>query len=331
MGTLIEIMGIDELGPILKNRLVFSIFCLLIAVILGYFWYISLEKIKAAKQDGKGLVYLTFAFVLYASVGLVSIFNDEPKTTLLILSSLISFSFLSSLSYFAGNNTALERIVHSTFWINGIKYVAFAWVVIISLSPEHPVIQFLEIGLATVSIAILGLFLVRYFVQRQLRFIAFITAVFFLTYALMQLSQSGGLEGGKFEHINTVFLTPAMALAVIVLAYTFNWINELNFYELSRIWTGEESTSGPTGSASPPIIPKSDEWTDLLAQDDIERVIQEIIIKKKMRNESLETILNLASRNSRNNDNNRKDMISYDDYQRNRNKVAHALTELIQG
>ncbi len=335
MDTLLEVLGISGLPPALKNRLVFSAFCLLIAVILGYFWFISREKIKAAKQDGKGLVYLAFSFVLFASIGLVTIYNKSPETTLLILASLISFCFLSSLSYFTANHTPLERLVHSSAWKNSLKYVAFTWVVVITLAPDHYVIRTIETGLAILAIATLGLFLTRYFAKRQLRFIAFITAGFFICYALLQLAESLGSAGeGKFQHVNTVYLAPAIALAVIVLAYTFNWINELNFYEISRIWTGEENdgeaVSEQAAKTSGPELPKSEGWIDLLAQDDLERVIKEMIIHKRLRNESLEDILNLASRNSRNNDNNRKDLISYDDYQRSRNKVSTTLMTLIR-
>lgn len=329
--SLFDILGIDHLSGSEKNRLVYSAFCLLFALILTYFWYISLDKIKATKRDGKGLVYLAFSFVLFASIGLVSIFNSSPRTTLLILSSLVSFSFLSSLSYFSGQRFLVERWVHTDAWKNGIKYVAFTWIIILTLSPSSSVIVLIENILAVVSVLTLGIFLTKYFAVRKLGFIALLTAIYFGTYAILQLIESGSLSGGKFTHVNTAFLTPAIGLAIIVLAYTFNWINELNFHQLSSIWTEQDPSPSVNDQQSVndselgtnAITP--DQWTTMIAADQIERVIKERIIQQQLRNENLELILNIAARNNRNNDNHLKDLIPYDEYQRNRNKISQAL------
>ncbi|MEL7162286.1 MAG: hypothetical protein AAFN92_16130, partial [Bacteroidota bacterium] len=254
MDVLLEFFDLSDLAPAIKNRLVLSAFCLLIAVLLTYFWSISREKVKAANQDGKGLVYLALAFVLYATIGFVGIYQPDAISTLLIISGLISCCFLSALCYFNLRKHGLDRVVSHPAWKNGVKYFAFGWVIVISLAAEHPVTKVIDVVLAVVAIGLLGYFLTRYFIRRQLRFIALITGIYFSFFLVFQMLESGALTGGKFAHINTAFLAPAMVLAVIALAYTFNWINELNFYQLSSIWTGEEDTSATPRDTKTPDL-----------------------------------------------------------------------------
>ena len=68
---------------------------------------------------------------------------------------------------------------------------------------------------------------------------------------------------------------------------------------------------------------------EIIARDDLEKVIEEIIIYKKHKNQTLEMVLNIASRNTRNNNSRLKDIIAYQDYQLNRNKVSDALLTMI--
>ena len=70
---------------------------------------------------------------------------------------------------------------------------------------------------------------------------------------------------------------------------------------------------------------------DKIAADELEKVIEEVIIFKKHKNQNLEVILNIASRNTRNNNNRLKDQIEYQDYQMNRNKISEALITMING
>ncbi len=115
------------------------------------------------------------------------------------------------------------------------------------------------------------------------------------------------------------------------LVYTFNWINELNFYELSNIWVNENESDETHEEAYSKLTIGSgrDDWKEKIASDKLEKVIEEVIIYKKHKNESLEAILNIASRNTRNNNNRLMDMISYEEYQLNRNKVSHSLMSII--
>ncbi|RMG72777.1 MAG: hypothetical protein D6722_04805 [Bacteroidetes bacterium] len=319
------------LNPDLQNRLILSLFCVLISMLLLYFWYLSLPKLKANQRDGSGLFYLGLSYLLYATLGLVSVFQPLP-VTLLIVSGLIGFALLSSLPFFSLGTHQIDRIVTHPRWRNGVKYAGFAWVILASLISEWAGVYMLDTVLTVVTLSCLGFFIVRYFWQRQLRFIAVIAAGYFATFILLQIWQPGSLSEGKFTHLNTLVLGPALVLSVISLAYTFNWLNELDFYELSNIWVAPPSAPQAAHTAYAPLTQPGhrSDWLEKMAKDEIETVIEEMIILRKHRHENLEDLLNLASRNTRNNTHYLKDLIKYEDYQLNRNKIAHALTQMVK-
>jgi|GEM_PF-4696389 len=332
MQTILNLLNINGLTPELKNRLVLSSFCLLIFCILIYFWAISRSKIKANNKDGNGLVYLAFAFLLYFLIGFISVYNPVQQTYL-IISGLISLCYLWSLSYFSIGINVIDTIVSNSAWRNGVKYIGLAWIIVISLASGLKLIEHLDIAIQVLALSLLGVFIIRYFIQRGLNFIALVSGGYFAIFILLQIHQPTGLSEGKFIHLNSIVLGPALPLSVIVMAYTFNWINELNFYELSNIWVGTDRTPAEDKAAYAKLTKSanSDTWKEKIASDEIEQVIDEMIILKKHRNENLEVILSIASQNTRNNNNQLKGIISYEDYQLNRNKVSNSLVSLMGG
>ena len=70
MEQLQEILNVHED----RNRLFFSLFCLLIAVMLFYFWVISKGKKGAKVKHGGGLIFISYAYALYFIIGFVSLF-----------------------------------------------------------------------------------------------------------------------------------------------------------------------------------------------------------------------------------------------------------------
>lgn len=336
MEELLSLFGLPNLPAVFKNRIIFSMICLLISSILFYFWLISRKKIKASQKDGSGLVYLTFTSLLCALMSIVSayyqVYDIKNPSTYLILSGLISICFLSSLSFFSLGTHPIDKWVMRPSWKNGLKYMGFAWVIMISMISHFSFVHHLDMILSVLSLAALGFFITRYFIQRQLNYIALLSAGNFIVIILLNLQPENILPGNRFDHITTIFLAPCIAISVITLAYTFNWINELNFYELSNIWLGTENPSQQESAAYSKLTvdANQDAWMERIASDDIEKVIQEVIILKKHRNENLETILNIAARNTRNNNNHLKDLIRYEDYQLNRNKVANSLMGIIK-
>lgn len=321
------------------NRFVFSMFSLLTAVLLAYFWGISKDKAKANNKDITGLVYLFMAFLLHFLLGLLSIFQpledaSHVPNSYLVLSGLISLCFLSSLPFFSIGRHQVDEIVSITGWKTGIKYFAFGWVIILSMGQGGQYMQWGDLLIAILCYGAFGYFISRYFWQRGLRFLGALSAFFFVTYLSVQVFQPSALGDGKFIDMNSYLLGPASVMSVIILSYTFNWINELNFYELSKIWVSEgEVIDSPAAQQSYNQLTSNKNqatWMDKIADDKIEKVIEEMIILKKHKNESLEDILNLAARNTRNNNSQMKQIIKYEDYQLSRNQVSNALIQLVQ-
>lgn len=332
MQTILDLLNINGLSSDLKNRLIFSAFCLLTFCILIYFWSISRSKIKANNKDGSGLVYLSIAYLLYALLGVISVYN-QVQVSYLIISALICMCYLWSLSYFTIGKNMLDEIVSNKAWNNIVKYAGLAWIVVISMASGLELIKYLDIAINVLAIGLLGLFIIRYFIQRGLNFIALVSGAYFTVFILLQVHQPSGLTEGKFVHMNSIIIGPAIPLSVIVMAYTFNWINELNFYELSNIWVGTDKTGVEKKEAYVALTKSAnkDTWMEKVANDDIEQVIDEMIILKKHRNENIENILSIASQNTRNNrDYQLKRIISYEDYQLNRNKVSNSLIILMK-
>jgi hypothetical protein len=227
----------------------------------------------------------------------------------------------------------VDALVSSPAYANGLKYLAFAWVILVALASDQGFMAPLEHALQVLALLVFGFFITRYFLHRRLRFIALVAVFFFTVLVLLNLVRPGELQAGKFVHMNILMLGPALALAVLALSYTFNWINELNFYELSSIWVQNESAAPEQQRAAYSQLTLSADqsaWVERIAQDELEKVIEEVIILRRHRNEGLEDILNIASRNTRNNNNHLQGLIKYEDYQLNRNQIAHFLLQLVR-
>lgn len=334
---------LSNLNANLQNRLVFSCTTLLIFSLLFYFWLISRSKIKNNNKDGSGLIYISLAFLLYAILGFLSVDKFSGGEThvpisFFIINGLACLCLLSSLSFFSINVHQIDEIISHKSWKDAIKYIGFIWVVIIAMNNysvgETPprIISVIDASISVLSIGIFGFFVSRYFVKRRLNFIALVSSVYFIVFIFLQLYQPFGLGEGKFIHMNASIFGPITVLSVIVLAYTFSWINELNFHEISAIWISEEEKSEDEKEAFSKLTldEHREDWLEKISNDELEKVIEEIIILKKERNGNLAAILNIASRNTRNNNNHLKDIIRYDDYQLNRNKVSHSLITMLK-
>lgn len=328
----LELIGLDGVTTILRNRLIYSLFSLLIFVILIYFWSLANKKSGAKEHNSGGLVFLSFTFLLYFAIGIASVYN-APMNAKLVLSGLISMCYFLALPFFSLDRDRLDHIIVHDNWRNVVKLLGVAWLVLVSWLGNSDFIMGMDTALNIGAFTLMGFFITRYFAYRRMLPIAFLSFMIFLTIILLQLFPPETMvQSDKFTDMNTMILGPGLVLSVIILAYTFNWINELNFYELSSIWVSDEEQAGEDTAADPgtnrqPVHQQS--WMERIARDELEDVIEEVIIMKKHRNESLEMILNIASRNTRNNNNRLKDVIAYEDYQLNRNKVSEALLLLV--
>ena len=331
MQTIIDFFGLTSLTSDLKNRLILALFCLLIFLILIYFWAISRSKIKANNKDGNGLVYLSIAYLLYAVMGIVSVYHPVQET-FYVLSGLVSICYLCSLSFFSIGSHPVDDLVSHSYWKSGVQYAGLAWIVLATLVSGQSWARHVDMAICILALALLGFFITRYFLKRRLNFIAVVAVGYFAGFILLQVYQPESLSAGKFVHMNSIVLGPALPLSVIVMAYTFNWINELNFFELSNIWVSDEGSAASQKQAYAELTKPSNSntWLEKIANDDLEKVIEEMIILRKHRNQNLEAILSVASQNTRNNNNQLKGIISNEDYQLNRNRVSNSLIGLAQ-
>lgn len=328
----LDLVGLEGVSAMIRNRLIYALFCLLIFVILIYFWSLANNKKGARQHNSGGLVYLSFTFLLHFAIGIASVYN-APMAAKLVLSGLISMCYFLALPFFSLDRDRFDQVIEHENWRNGVKFLGFAWLVLVSWVGDSNFIMKIDMAFSIIAFTLMGFFITRYFMYRRMLPIAFLSFMIFLTIILLQLFPPEAMvQSGKFTDINTMVLGPALVLSVIILAYTFNWINELNFYELSSIWVSEEEpTTGstPSNSSAGRLTVHQASWMERIARDELEEVIDEVIITKKHRNENLEMILNIASRNTRNNNNRLKDVIAYEDYQLNRNKVSEALLLLV--
>lgn len=317
-----------------KNRLFFSLFSLLISVMLFYFWVISKEKKGAKVKHGDGLIFISFAYALYFAIGMASLFiidYDDPTPKIyFVMSGMINMCFLLSLPFFSLSSHNIDDIVENKYWNNTIYFFGFIWLIISSSIEETSWMNYYDWILGVLVMVIMGFFIARYLVRRGLKLLGVMAVVFFLVVILLELDAS---HGEKFVNMNTYMLGPALTLSVVMLSFTFNWINELSFYELSNIWVGEENQTPEqvAENARLTVDDKKKDWMEKIAKDDLEKVIEEIIIYKRHKNQNLEMIINIASRNTRNNNERLKDLIAYQEYQMNRNKVADVLITMING
>lgn len=334
-----DIFGFSEMESFIRNRFIYACFCLLIFVILLYFWFSVRGKKEATQQSRDGLGYLALAYLFYFVLGMASVY-EAPLSTKYILSGLLSVSFLMSLPLFSLGIGAIDRLVEHTNWHRGTKLFGFAWIVMLSWVSNPEALATVDYILSVAGFILLAYFISRYFFHRQMLPIALLAVITFSVIIFLELFQPESLvPHGKFganrtlEDVNSVVLGPALLLSVMFLSYTFSWINELSFKELSKLWTtkdGEEATDiHLIESAS--AAERNELWNAQLAKDQIEEVIEGILLFRKHRNEELEPILILASRNTRNNNDRLQELITDADYRAQRNKVAKGLIALIAG
>ncbi len=326
MQLLFEILGIKDLNSVLRHRLILCLFCLLTFIVLLYFWNLSKKKSGVNKISSQGLIFLSLTFFLYFSIGFVSAYNPS-NIFYLAISGLINVCVLLSLPFFSQGNHLIDKLVHHRFWKYFVIILGIIWLVFIFSTGILKPMYNVDIVLTSVSIFLLGLFLTMTFVRKELNFLGIITGLFIAFTIWLQINSPEVLGEGKFVHINTTILSPALFLSIITISYAFNWMNELNFRELSNIYTENDIHENENEIKGLDISKNtlSIKWQEQIVNDDLEKVIEELINFKKNKNENLGILLNIASRNNRNNTNRLKDLIKYEDYQLNRNKISEAL------
>lgn len=338
-----SIIQVISTNPVLRNQLFYGLFCALVAVILLYFWYVAQRSVGRRRAKGGAIVFLALAYLLYFVLALAIIHSqlsvaESPDaetaipvtTTMLIISTLVNMCLLSALPFFADQEHWLDEIIEHLNWRNGVYLLTGLMVILISWSEGAKWCLVLDLVVSILALGLLAFFLGRYFWEHGLGFLMLLSSFFFLSAIGLLINPGELLPGGKFNHPNMSIFGPALALSTILLSYTFNWISDLQFQKVSGIWL-QPAVRTPEGKAEPAQAGKSKKpWEARLAEDQIEELIEELILQKRSRNENLEMVISIAARNTRNNNQRIKELVSKEEYQVERNKVAQALLHLLQ-
>ena len=118
-----------------------------------------------------------------------------------------------------------------------------------------------------------------------------------------------------------------------VLIVTFNWMNEVRFKDLANFYTEgvDKEMIEKFLNSQITIQELKDDWKTELKNSNLETVIEEMIMIAEKRNESLEMLLTLASRNTRNN-NARfiSNIIDEENYKLERNKISGGIIYMLE-
>jgi len=333
METVLDSLNLNDAE--VARRLYLSVYCLMIFIILKYFWYFSKKKIEVNKQDISGLSFLSYAFLLYFALGIVRNYIDDSRSTILVMSILTNLCLLLSLPYLSIGTPFLDKIFHHKNW-HSIA-IAIGFTAVILSTGKNGIPELTDQIFSCLTFSLMAFFLIRIFAKRNMIFFGILIGILFVFILGLQFGGEGmfgntdGEIQDKFNHVNAAILSPAVYLGLICVAHTYSWYNELNFAELSKIYTEREGGADIENKFDINLseAPMKKRWEEKIANDDIEKVIEEIMAYKQSKNLSLRPIISIASKNTRNNTNQLKGIIKYEDYQIARNKVSNALLTLI--
>ena len=329
MKFLFELFKINDPSPEILYRLILSLFCLFTFILLKYFWELSRKNSDAKLANKRGLQFLFIAFLLYFLLGFVSAYKP-PKYILLILSGLISCSFLGSLSFFVQKYPYVDNIVKSKLWSIGVVVLGVLWCIVVSISDSLKIIHDVEIIISSVTTLILGIFLAGAFFQKRLKLLGLITIMVIVIIVVLQIEAPQLFGKGKFELMNITMLSPAIFLSIITISFTYGWVNRLTYVELSHVFTDNTSDQEHIKTTDVKFSEEvSQGWRDRIAKDELEIVIEEMINYKQNEGEISKTLLILAGSNHRNNSNRMHTRITREEYEINRIKTSDAVLSLI--
>lgn len=327
-GRIIEIFNDPNLNH-LNQRLIGSSILLLAFFNLYYFYNFTYSKHKTRSENNSGLFFFMLLFLSYALIGFASLFTELSKITL-VFSALINVSFIGIVGFFSKGVSRQDRIAAYPSWKIAVVLLPILYIMCYFLAEEY--LHRIDLLIRIASLLFFGYFLVYNFIRGKHKFIAFVMFFSILIICLLQIYYPVNLKDLNFDHFNTSILFPAMFLAVVALVLSFNWISELKFKEVTKIYSSKEDDPKVQSFLDGNL--KKDEliqyWNELIASDNIEKVIEEMISIIEKHKKDLEFILLIASRNSRNNTDRLKQIISDDDYNLSRNQITAALIEGIK-
>ncbi len=310
------------------KQVLLSMFCLLTATVLLYFVQKAMENPRVKKENSRGLFFLAMAFLFTFFVGVADAMFKFGNLTIL-LSGLVNISLLLSLPFFSKGTHALDKLATHKLWFLLAGQIALIYGIGILFPQKYGI----DIVLSCITFGIFGTYITWFFIRKQLLFIGILAGFAVAAMATLQLLAQVNLDGGKFFDVNVAVLYPSLFLSMIMLIVTFNWVNEVRFKELATIYTEgvdkEMIEKFMSGDLTDDEL--TGDWEKEITGNQLETVIEEMIMIAERRNDSLDLLLALAARNSRNNHSYFiKATIEQSDYDKERNRITLGVLTLIK-
>lgn len=272
---------------------------------------------------------MSLVFFFYTLIGLTFRFDLGIRLLFLLMGGL-NCCFILMIPFFSRGYSKLDKLADQPFWKFVVMFIGLFYVVALFANWQNTDnLIYFDLPVTAIVMLIVGIFLVWDFERRDFKFLGSMAALLLMAKVLLQIFIT--YPGGKFANINVTVLTPAIIEALVAITITFSWFNELRFKNLAKIYSIENNDVAVQEYFNN-LRSEQDlknVWIKLIAKNDLEQAIESLVLFLEKRNEHFEIILNIASRNSRNNTSQLKGVLRPDEYNLSRNQIMASLQELI--
>ncbi len=310
------------------KQILLSLFCLLVFIVLFYFYKVASDNVGVKKHNTRGLLFLSLSFLSFFLMGMSqAVFKNDNLSILLY--GLINITLLLSLPFFSKGTTWVDKMATHNMWY----FMAGELTLVYGIGIFFPQKFGIDLVVSCLTFGVFGFFLVWDFIRKKLIFLGIVVGLGILLFPVLQILAEINNTGGKFSHLNITVFYPCLGFSMTVLVVAFNWMNEVRFKELATFYTEGVDKEMIEKFLNRQITLKQlkDDWKMELKNSNLETVIEEMIMIAEKRNESLEMLLTLASRNTRNN-NARfiSNIINEEEYKLERNKISGGIVYALE-
>ncbi len=310
------------------KQILLSLFCLFVFVVLFYFYRVSIKNVGVKKHNTTGLLFLSLSFFSFFLMGITQALFKIDNLSILLYG-LINIFLLLSIPFFSKGTTLIDKVAKHFIWYAVAGELTLIYGIGIFFAQKFSI----DLVVSCLTFITFGFFLSWDFIRKQLNFLGLLSALGILLFPVLQILAEINATGGKFSHLNITVFYPCLGLSMTVLIVTFNWMNEVRFKDLATFYTEGVDKEMIEKFFNKQITIKElkDDWKTELKNSNLETVIEEMIMIAEKRNESLEMLLTLASRNTRNNNSRYiSNIIDDEDYKLERNKISEGIVYLLE-
>lgn len=310
------------------KQILLSLFCLFVFIVLFYFYKLTATNVGVKKHNTVGLLFLSLAFFSFFLLGTAQALFKIDNLSILLYG-LINIFLLLSIPFFSKGTTLIDKAANHFIWYFVAGEVALIYAIGVFFSQKFSI----DAAVSSLTIGVFGFFLTWDFIRKQLIFLGIVIGLGLLLFPVLQILAENNATGGKFSHLNITVFYPCLGLSMTVLIVSFNWMNEVRFKDLATFYTEGVDKEMIEKFLNRQITVKDlkDDWKMELKSSNLETVIEEMIMIAEKRNESLEMLLTLASRNTRNNNARYiSNIINDEEYKLERNKISEGIVYLLE-